>query len=53
MQAAFKKKEEKHTELTAECREAGWAAVTYSVEVSNKVIVGTSTQHFLRSGGVA
>lgn len=31
MEAAFKKNNDKSSELAAECREAGWSAVTYSV----------------------
>lgn len=52
MEAAFGRKQEKYTELTAECREAGWSAVNYCVEVVCRGFVGTSTQRFLRSVGV-
>jgi len=41
-----------YLDLTAECREAGWSAVSYPVEVGCRGFVGTSTQRFLKSMGV-
>ncbi len=52
MEEAFERKRDRYTELAAECREAGWSAATYPVEIGCRGFVGTSTQHLLRRMGV-
>lgn len=52
MEAAFERKKEKYTDLTAVCSQAGWRAVTYPVEVGCRGYTGTSTQWLLRSLGI-
>ncbi|XP_035527992.1 uncharacterized protein LOC118335673 [Morone saxatilis] len=52
MGAAFERKKDRYLDLTAECREAGWAAVSYPVEVGCRGFVGASTQRFLKNMGV-
>lgn len=42
MEAAFKRKKDKYSELTAECREAGRSTLPYPVEVGCQGFPGTS-----------
>ncbi|CAM4697765.1 unnamed protein product [Leuciscus chuanchicus] len=51
-EAAFERKKDRYLDLTAECREAGWSAVSYPVEVGCMGFVRASTQRFLKSMGV-
>lgn len=52
MEAAFERKKDRYLDLIAECREGGWSAVSYPVEVGCRGFVGASTQRFLKNMGV-
>ena len=52
MEAAFERKKDKYTELIAECREVGWTANIFPVEVGCRGFIGTSIQRLLRRMGV-
>lgn len=52
MEAAFERKKEKYTELSAVCLQAGWRTFTYPVEVGCRGYTGLSTQPFLKSLGI-
>lgn len=51
LEAAHERKRAKYSDLAAECREAGWRAVTYPVEVGCRGFVGSSTSRLLRDMG--
>lgn len=52
IEAAFERKKTKYSELAAECREAGWKATIYPVEVGYRGYLGHSATRFLREAGV-
>ena len=52
IEAAFERKKAKYSELAAECREAGWKATIYPVEVGCRGYVGQSATRLLRDAGV-
>lgn len=51
MEAANERKRLKYADLTAECREAGWKATTFPVEVGCRGFVGGSAARLLRDIG--
>ncbi len=51
LEAANERKRAKYADLAAECREAGWKAVTCPVEVGCRGYVGSSTARLLRDMG--
>lgn len=51
LEAANERKRAKYADLAAECREAGWKAVTCPVEVGCRGYVGASTVRFLHEMG--
>ena len=52
IEAAFKRKKAKYSELAAECRNAGWKTTIYPVEVGCRGFVGLSTIRLLKDTGV-
>lgn len=48
----FHEKEEKYTDVSSVCSQAGWRAFTYPVEVEYRSYTGTSTHFFLKSLGI-
>ncbi len=52
MEAAFERKKEKYSELSAACTEAGWKASTYPVEVGCRGFIGKSAQQLLKVLGI-
>ncbi|KAF7659245.1 hypothetical protein LDENG_00000630 [Lucifuga dentata] len=52
MEAAFERKKEKYSELSAVCMEAGWKASTFPVEIGCCGFIGKSTQQFLKVLGI-
>lgn len=49
LEAAFKRKKERYTELAAACSQAGWRALTFLVEIGCSDVA--STQQLLKSQG--
>ena len=52
LEAAYERKMAKYADLVAECRESGWTAKTYPVEVGARGFVGSSTSRLLRDVGL-
>ncbi|KAF7648493.1 hypothetical protein LDENG_00156240 [Lucifuga dentata] len=52
MEAAFERKKEKYSELSAECMEAEWKASTIPVEIGCYDFIRKSTQQFLKVLGI-
>ena len=52
LEAAYERKRAKYADLVAECRESGWHARTYPVEVGVRGFVGSSTSRLLRDVGL-
>ena len=51
IEAANERKRAKYADLAAECKEAGWEAITCPVEVGCRGFVGSSTARLLRDMG--
>ena len=52
LEAAYERKMAKYADLVAECRESGWSARTYPVEVGVRGFVGSSTSRLLKDVGL-
>jgi len=52
LEAAYERKKAKYADLVAECRESGWGARLYPVEVGARGFVGRSTSHLLKDLGL-